>query len=379
MWFHVLSTPKVPLFRCTKTTVAKAGIGASVKAAPLRMIDQGDRPQSGATFVAGEIKGGAGLIQSRYESLRMCQWGVECFVENCKQAKERAHELNSRFAAFPAHGRRLVTTVRLHWQLYVFESAELALFMIAACFSTVLLYNPASPLLSFLPSADFRRLLMGAAMGVTAILIIHSPMGKRSGAHFNPAITLTYLRLGKIARLDALFYVLLQFIGGIVGVALSALVLGPLLASPSVVYAETVPGKYGTGAAFAAECFMAALLMGVVLWTSNRPSLAALTGYFVGILIALYVFLFAPISGFSINPARTTASAVFANVWTAIWLYFSAPLLGMFCSAEIYLHWQGPDRILCAKLHPDPAYECPFLCTYPGHRHHPIPAKNPIS
>ena len=256
----------------------------------------------------------------------------------------------------------------VHWLLYIFEGAELALFMISACVFTVILFDPSLPVQNELPSPLLRRLLMGASMGLTAILIIHSSMGKRSGAHFNPAITLTYLRLGKISGPDAFFYVLFQFIGGIAGVAVSALFLGRRLAGPSVMFAETVPGKYGTGAAFAAEAFMAALLMGVVLWASNRPALAARTGYFVGILITFYVLLFAPVSGFSINPARTTASAVFADVWTAIWVYFSAPLLGMLFSGEVYIRSQGRDRILCAKLHPDPAYECPFLCHYPGHR-----------
>jgi aquaporin Z len=268
-------------------------------------------------------------------------------------------------------------SLAFHWRLYIFEGAELALFMISACVFTVVLFDPSLPVQNVLPDPVLRRLLMGASMGVTAILIIRSSMGKRSGAHFNPAITLTYLRLGKISRPDAFFYVLSQFLGGVVGVAASALCLGRTLAGPSVMYAETVPGKYGTGAAFAAEAFMAALLMGVVLWASNRPPLASRTSYFVGILITFYVLLFAPVSGFSINPARTTASAVFADVWTAIWLYFSAPLLGMLFSAEVYMRSQGRDRILCAKLHPDPAYECPFLCHYPGHR--PVTTKNQIS
>src|ERR1700689_219349 len=264
-----------------------------------------------------------------------------------------------------------------HWPLYVFEGAELAVFRISAWLFSVILLEPSFKVQNELPDPALRRLLMGASMGATAVLIIHSSMGKRSGAHFNPAITLTYLRLGKISRPDAFFYVLSQFMGGVVGVAVSVLFLGRTLASPSVMYAETVPGKYGTAAAFAAEAFMAALLMGVVLWTSNRPSIASRTGYFVGILITFYVLLFAPVSGFSINPARTTASAVFADVWTAIWVYFSAPLLGMLFSAEIYIRSQGRDRILCAKLHPDPSYECPFLCHYPGH--HPASVEKQIS
>jgi aquaporin Z len=252
-------------------------------------------------------------------------------------------------------------TFKRHWRLYVF--------MVSACFATVYLFSPFYPALHLLPSAALRRLLMGSAMGATAVLIIRSPMGKRSGAHFNPAITLSYLRLGKIARWDASFYVVFQFIGGVFGVGVSALVLGSSLAAPTADYAVTVPGRYGTAAAFFAELFMSMLLMGVVLWFSNRPSLANCTSYLVGILITLYVLFFAPVSGFSINPARTTGSAVFAHVWTAAWLYFAAPLLGMMGIAEVYLRIFGPAGILCAKLHPDPLYPCPFLCNYPLHRH----------
>jgi aquaporin Z len=206
-------------------------------------------------------------------------------------------------------------------------------------------------------------------MGGTAILIIRSPMGKRSGAHFNPAITLTYFRLGKIDKWDAGFYVVSQFIGGICGVGFSALCLGSSLAVPAVDYAVTVPGRGGATAAFCAEYFMAALLMLVVLWFSNRPPLTQYTSYLVGILITFYVFVFAPVSGFSINPARTIGSAVFADVWTAAWLYFVAPVLGMMTSAEIYLRAYGIENVLCAKLHPDPSYPCPFLCQFPFHRH----------
>jgi aquaporin Z len=258
---------------------------------------------------------------------------------------------------------------RRHWRLYVDEGVELALFMVSACFFTVWLFDPASPALDLLPSSALRRLLMGISMGATAILIIRSPMGKRSGAHFNPAITLTYFRLGKINKWDAGFYVVFQFVGGIGGVGLSALCLRSSLAVPAVDYAVTVPGWGGPAAAFCAEFFMAALLMLAVLWFSNRPPLAHYTSYLVGVLITFYVFIFAPVSGFSINPARTTASAVFADVWTAIWLYFVAPLLGMMTSAEIYLRVYGKENVLCAKLHPDPNYPCPFLCQFPLHRH----------
>jgi len=269
----------------------------------------------------------------------------------------------------PRHPKTRPPSTALKWPLYVYEALELAIFMLSACVFTVILFHPNYPALKLIPSPILRRLLMGIAMGLTAIAIIHSPMGKRSGAHFNPSITLTYFRLGKIRSRDALFYIAFQFLGGIFGVAVSALLLGRQLADPFVDYAITVPGIYGTTAAFFAELFMAALLMGVVLWTSNRPRIAPYTSYCVGILIMFYIILFAPVSGFSINPARTVGSAVFAQVFTALWLYFLAPILGMMLSAELYLRSYGEDRILCAKLHPDPTYPCPFLCNFPQHRH----------
>jgi aquaporin Z len=229
--------------------------------------------------------------------------------------------------------------------------------MLSACIVSVLLYAPGMPLASVDPT--LRGLTMGAAMGLTAVLIIHSPMGKASGAHFNPAITLTYLRLRRIALWDAIFYIFGQFAGGIAGVGIAVLLLGKKLANPPVQYAITVPGHYGTTAAFAAEFFMATLLMTVVLYTSNRPKLARLTSYFVGVLITFYILLFAPISGFSINPARTVASACFAHVWTSAWIYFVAPIAGMLTAAQVYVFLYGRHHVKCAKLHHEPSILCP--------------------
>ena len=266
-----------------------------------------------------------------------------------------------------APSRSLPSVFKRNWRLYLYEASELALFMLSACGFTIILFEPSWFGTRFVPSEIIRRALMAMAMGITAVLIIRSPMGKRSGAHFNPAITLTYLRLGKVVLWDAMFYVLFQFLGGIFGVALAAAVFGRSLSNPSINYAVTVPGRYGTIAAFVAELFMAALLMTVVLLLSNRSHLAVYVSYSVGILIAMYEFFLGPVSGFSINPARTTGSAVFASVWTAVWLYFVAPLLGMLFAAEIYPKINGDARVLCAKLHPAQEFPCPFICEHPEH------------
>ena len=111
-----------------------------------------------------------------------------------------------------------------HWPEYLIEAAGLGTFMISACLFTVLLEYPSSPVRQAVDSAFFRRLLTGIAMGVTAIAIIYSPWGKRSGAHINPAVTFTFFRLGKVQRWDAVFYGASQFVGATAGVLLAAMI-----------------------------------------------------------------------------------------------------------------------------------------------------------
>jgi aquaporin Z len=103
--------------------------------------------------------------------------------------------------------------LRGHWPEYLMEAAGLGLFMISACLFGTLLGHPGSPAVRALPDPFFRRVLMGLAMGLTAACLIYSPWGQRSGAHFNPATTLTFWRLGKVASADAGFYALAQALG----------------------------------------------------------------------------------------------------------------------------------------------------------------------
>ena len=93
-----------------------------------------------------------------------------------------------------------------HWPEYLMEAALLGCFMVSACIVAVLLDHPSSPIYRSVPDPFIRRFLGGLAMGGTAILLIYSSWGRRSGAHFNPASTLTFLRLGRIAPRDAIWY-----------------------------------------------------------------------------------------------------------------------------------------------------------------------------
>ena len=262
--------------------------------------------------------------------------------------------------------------LRRHWPEYMMEAAGLATFMISACLFATLLEHPGSPVRQALPAPLLRRFLMGLAMGLTAVGIIYSPWGKQSGAHINPAVTLTFLRLGKVRPWDGLFYVIAQFTGGVAGIVVSAAILWPWIADPSVNYVATVPGAGGTGFAFLAELLISFGLMVTVLIASNTDRLARFTGLFAGLLVATYITLEAPLSGMSMNPARTFGSALPGQVWTALWIYFTAPTLGMLLAAEAYRQVKGGHRVLCAKLHHHNDKRCIFRCGYekqgPGFR-----------
>ena len=260
----------------------------------------------------------------------------------------------------------MLESFRDHWPEYGLEALGLGIFMVSACLFTALLEYPASPLFTFLPNDLYRRLIIGIAMGLTAIGIIYSPIGKRSGAHMNPAVTITFFRLGKIRGPDALFYSLFQTLGGALGVFLTALVIRTWIAHPAVNYAVTIPGPLGVGAALVAEFVISFGLMMAVLVFSNSPHWSRWTGVAAGILIALYVALEAPLSGMSMNPARTVASAINARVYSSLWIYFVAPPLGMLLAAEVFVRSRGVARVLCAKLNPDTHERCIFLCRFGG-------------
>jgi aquaporin Z len=240
------------------------------------------------------------------------------------------------------------------------EAAELGIFMISAGVFTALLEHPASYVHQAIPNGDVRRGLIGVAMGGTAVGLIYSPWGKRSGAHMNPAVTITFLRLGKIPPWDAFFYIVFQFLGGLAGVLLTAFVLGKCFTQPPINYVVTVPGQTGDLVAFMGEIIIASIMMGMIVFVSNHAPIARFTGLFAGMLIASFVFFEAPLSGFGMNPARTFASALPSGIWTSIWIYFTAAPLGMLLAAQGYLLVKEHNSIRCCKLHHQPNSCCIF-------------------
>jgi aquaporin Z len=223
-----------------------------------------------------------------------------------------------------------------NWREYLIEGWALGMFMVSALFFTILLEHPASPLRQNLASGFVRRFLGGLAMGLTAVCLIYSPWGKRSGAHMNPAVTLSNWLLNRITARDAAWYMIAQATGGAMAVALFSLLAPAYVVHPAVHFAATTPGAAGTTVAFLCEVAMSFIMITTVLTVNNTRRYAPYTGYFAGILVMLFITFEAPFSGMSLNPARTLASALSSGIWTGWWIYCTAPLIGMLGGAWLF-------------------------------------------
>jgi len=258
----------------------------------------------------------------------------------------------------------MLRALRDHWPEYLIEAGCLAAFMVSANVFAIAIFHPASPLARWIGDPLFARFLMGLAMGGTAIALIFSPWGKRSGAHMNPATTLTFYRLGRVTSWDAAFYIAAQFAGGLAGTLVASAALGRSIAHPAVDFVATLPGPRGAWVAFAAELAITFVMMTTVLVASNTKRLARFTGLFAGALLAIYITFETPLSGMSMNPARTLGSAVFASNFMALWVYFTAPVAGMLLAAETYVRTGRARFAHCAKYHHENDQRCIFRCRY---------------
>jgi aquaporin Z len=223
---------------------------------------------------------------------------------------------------------------------YLQEALGLAIFMVSACFFGAMLFSPQSSWQQTITNELTRNVLMGIAMGLTALFIFYSPLTSGSGSHINPAVTLTFLRTNKLCVYDAVFFILFQLIGGTLAVYCMQWLMGDLLTASPVYSVVTVPGKSGVLPAAITEFMIALLTMSMVLFTSAHNKLKKYTRVFAGCLVCTWVIVAGPISGFGMNPARSLASALPANIWTAFWIYMLMPLAGMLCASEIFLRYQ---------------------------------------
>ena len=235
---------------------------------------------------------------------------------------------------------QLKASAKKNWKHYLQEALGLAIFMISACYFSAKLFSPNSNWHNWIVDDSERNLLMGVMMGSTALLIFYSPFTSPSGSQINPAVTLTFLRLGKMCHWDAVFYIIAQFVGGTLAVYIMQLLMGNILIDAPINSAVTVPGPAGMWPAVITEFIIAFITMTMVLFTSNNVKLKKYTRIIAGCFVCCWVIFAGPISGFGMNPARTFASALPANIYTSFWLYMIIPIAGMMGAAEFFLRFK---------------------------------------
>lgn len=241
------------------------------------------------------------------------------------------------------------------------EAAGLAGFVVGASLLTVFLEHPEFRVMkSALGEYPmWRRVPLGIILGAYIAGVVYL-FGNRSGAHINPAVTWAFFRLGKISLADALFYTLAQFAGATAAAQIMKFALGEFYRNPPIHYVVTEPAKWDNSGmiAFAAEFFISFVLMLVCLVAANSSRLEKLVAPITGFLIALYLIVETPYSGMSLNPARSFGSALAANEWRYLWIYFVAPPLAMLAAAEIFLRLKPIFGGLIDKQQPNyPNYE----------------------
>lgn len=228
-------------------------------------------------------------------------------------------------------------TLKKHYIHFVMEGFGLFIFMVSACFFAGNLEHRGTFLNTNIPDPHLRLAVMAVAMAVTALFIFLSPLTSPSGAFINPSVTVMRWRLGQLSIEKFIWYSVFQTLGGLVAVYLMKILMGKILTEPPVNYVVTVPGKdISVFGAAMMETVTAFVMITMVLFLSDTK-FSKLVPYFSAVLVGAYVMIAGPVSGFGMNPARTIASAVPANIYTDFWIYMVCPTIGMLLAAEVYL------------------------------------------
>ena len=233
------------------------------------------------------------------------------------------------------------------WLLFLSEFIGTAILVLVGLSIVICMFGTGSPAASWIPNEGTRRLITGFLFGSTGALIAISPIGKESGAHINPIVTLAFWLMGKIHARVAMGYVLAQLTGAVLG-AWPLLAWGPM--GRSVAFGSALPGTgYHIATVFWGEVITTFAMVSLLFTFLGSRRLRPYTPAIFPILYCIMVFVEAPISGTSTNPARSLGPAVISGQWPEWWIYCAGPLTGTI-AATIICSFLA-KRITVAKLY----------------------------
>jgi aquaporin Z len=211
------------------------------------------------------------------------------------------------------------------YRIYLSECIGTAALVGVGLSVVIFINGVGSPLRAWIPDEGIRRAITGFLFGTTGCLITLSPVGKISGAHINPIVSLAFLMKRRMSYGHTLGFILAQMIGSVIG-AFPLLLWGRQGAS--VNFGATLPLPGGTAAAFTGEVITSFLLIAGIFFFTGHHRLRRFTPYLMPFLYCVMVYAEGQLSGTSTNPARSFGPAVVSGIWTGYWLYWIAPLTG---------------------------------------------------
>ncbi|MDO5652159.1 MAG: aquaporin Z [Moraxella sp.] len=183
------------------------------------------------------------------------------------------------------------------------------------------------------------------AFGLTVLTMAYA-VGHISGGHFNPAVTLGLVAGGRFASKDALPYIIAQVIGGILGAFVLYIIASghagfdASAGFASNGYGEHSPNHYSLMAVVVAEIVLTAFFLIIIHGATDKKVPAGFAPIAIGLALTLIHLISIPVSNTSVNPARSTAAAVFQGSWAIgqLWVFWVAPIIGGVLGGTIYRH-----------------------------------------
>jgi glycerol uptake facilitator-like aquaporin len=208
-----------------------------------------------------------------------------------------------------------------------------------------------SPISRASPQIYVELLIVGAAVCVLLTGLIKTPLGKISGGHMNPAISLAMWRFGVFPAAGILPYVAAQLLGSVVGVVAARAIWGRVVEQPPVLYAVIQPAAgWSAGSLFLAEAVGMGVIVFAVGYFLSVPRLAPFVPWLVGILIGLGIAMLGTQTGGSLNPARQFGPAVISGHTGKLWVFLLAPMVGAEVAARLLKDVQHRGKVLTHRL-----------------------------
>ena len=236
---------------------------------------------------------------------------------------------------------------RVRWRLFFSELIGTALLVLGGLSVVILMFGDGSPMARLVPNELVRMTLSALLFGTIGSAIAVSWIGKESGAHINPAVTMAFWLMRKLDLRAASGYIVAQLLGACAG-ALPLLAWGSM--GRSIAFGATIPGEgYSTAVVLMGEILTTFGLVATLCVFLGFHQLRRFTPFVIPFLYAVMVPLEAPISGTSTNPARTLGPALISGRWDGWWIYWLGPMLGMLLA--ILVCTRLSKRIEVAKLY----------------------------